>query len=81
MTKLIYCIKISKLDGVSLSLTLPGQGQCVALVIILPLDGMSQTQKLKIYQADHSKTLVCCGETQDAWQVIKLTVTLAMTLK
>ena len=41
MTKLIYCIKISKLDGVSLSLTLPGQGQCVALVIIilLGLDG------------------------------------------
>ena len=34
MTKLIYYIKISKLDGVSLSLTLPGQGQCVALVKI-----------------------------------------------
>ena len=70
MTKLIYCIKISKLDGVSLSLTLPGQGQCVALVIIiLPLDGTSQTQKLKIYHADHFETSVYCCKSQDAVQI------------
>ena len=64
MTKLIYCIKISKLDGVSLSLALPGQGQCVALVIIilLGLDEMSCSQNPEIYKADHSETSVCYGE-------------------
>ena len=70
MTKLIYYIKISKLDGVSLSLTLPGQGQCVALVIIvLPLDEMSFQQNPKNCQADHSRSSVACGETQDALQI------------